>query len=67
MTKNMGTTDRLLRTLLGIVLLGAAMFGGLATGLAVIAALVGAVMLLTASLRLCPLYSLLGLKTCSDC
>ncbi|MCT8161886.1 DUF2892 domain-containing protein [Pseudoruegeria sp. SHC-113] len=67
MTKNMGTIDRALRAVLGLVLLAVAIFGGLSAALALLAALVGVVMLATASFSLCPLYSMLGLKTCKDC
>jgi hypothetical protein len=31
------------------------------------AAVVGIVMLATSMLKMCPIYSLLGLKTCKDC
>ncbi|WP_314733144.1 DUF2892 domain-containing protein [Pseudoruegeria sp. SHC-113] len=63
----MGTIDRALRAVLGLVLLAVAIFGGLSAALALLAALVGVVMLATASFSLCPLYSMLGLKTCKDC
>lgn len=47
---NIGKTDRLLRIILGIVLLGA----GFATGS--LLGLVGLVPLVTAALRWCPVY-----------
>jgi hypothetical protein len=31
------------------------------------AAIVGIVMLATSTLKMCPIYSILGLKTCKDC
>lgn len=58
---NLGTTDRLLRLLLGGALL-AAFF--LTTGPVHWLGLAGVVPLLTASMGWCPLYQLLGLSTC---
>ncbi|MCC9623105.1 DUF2892 domain-containing protein [Thalassospira sp. MA62] len=68
---NVGTVDRLIRAIVGIVLLALPFVmanpeqGLVAYGMAgwVIAA-VGVVMLLTAALRFCPMYRLLGIKTC---
>jgi len=68
MTVNVGTLDRVLRALLGIILLYLA-FG---TGLELFenpiaqygAVVVGVVMLVVAAVRFCPVYSLLGIRTC---
>lgn len=68
---NVGTVDRLLRACVGVVLLALPFIlatpddGGMAFGAygwVMLAA--GAVMLLTAALRFCPLYMLFGLRTC---
>lgn len=71
MTTNVGTFDRILRAALGAVLLYLALFSGLpffAASLVKYAAVaVGVVMLATSSLKMCPIYSLLGLKTCKTC
>lgn len=71
MTTNVGTLDRVLRAALGIVLLYLAFASGLPVFAAPFAkyaaAAVGIVMLGTATLRICPLYLLVGLKTCRDC
>ena len=67
MTRNEGTTDRVLRGIAGLVLLALAFFAGLAGALYWIALAVGIVMLATAVTGFCPAYRLLGLKTCSDC
>lgn len=71
MTTNVGSIDRLLRAALGVVLLYLAFFSGLpmfAGGLFKYgAAVIGVVMLATATLKMCPIYSMLGLKTCKDC
>ena len=68
MTKNLGSVDRIFRTILGIVLLGAPFISGFAmfssntfTAISVIA---GIIMLATASIRFCPLYRIFGLRTC---
>ena len=68
MTTNVGTIDRTLRAALGAVLLYLAFFSGLpAFDGAVLkygAAVVGAVMLIVAVTRVCPIYSIFGIKTC---
>ena len=59
MKVNVGGIDRLLRALAGIALiLWAAVLGGPAW------AYIGVVPLLTAMIRWCPAYTLLGLNTC---
>ncbi|MCJ2178782.1 YgaP family membrane protein [Novosphingobium album (ex Hu et al. 2023)] len=56
---NVGGIDRLLRVILGIVLL-ALVFVGPKT----MWGLIGIVPLVTGLLRICPLYSIAGIKTC---
>lgn len=65
--KNVGGADRAVRLVIGIVALVLAftMLGvteGAALG--IVAAVVGAIMLLTAALGMCPLYLPLKLSTC---
>ncbi len=68
MSVNMGQVDRVIRALLGLVLLYLAFFSGIpaleAGVLKWLAALVGVVMLGTAAMSTCPLYSIFGIKTC---
>lgn len=64
MTKNMGSTDRIVRAIVGVVLLILAFTAGWSTLWTVIAALVGLVMLATSAMAYCPPYSILGIKTC---
>lgn len=68
MTVNVGTIDRILRATLGVVLLYLAFFSGLPAFEGALvkygAALVGVVMLGVAAVRICPVYSILGFKTC---
>lgn len=58
MKSNMGTIDRGLRILVGIVLIGLTLAGTIDVW-----GWVGVVPLLTGSLGLCPLYSILGINT----
>lgn len=71
MTVNVGNLDRVLRAALGIVLLYLAFFSGLALFAEPLykygATIVGVVMLATSTLKMCPLYSIFGIKTCREC
>ncbi|MEO9824170.1 MAG: DUF2892 domain-containing protein [Paracoccaceae bacterium] len=71
MTTNVGTIDRILRAALGAVLLYLVFGSGMQLFAAPLfkygAAIVGIVMLATSTLKMCPIYSTLGLKTCKDC
>ncbi len=70
MTANVGTFDRVLRVILGALLVIApfateiALFQGQTA--TIVSVVVGAVLVLTALVRVCPLYSLLGMRTCSS-
>lgn len=59
---NIGTLDRILRTLLGIALLQLAFFWLGGTG-QILAGVAGAILLVTAGVRFCPLYKVLGLSS----
>jgi len=68
MTQNVGKFDRVFRLMLGIVLLAAPFVGGLvlfsSTAATTVAIIAGVIMLATAATSFCPIYSLLGIKTC---
>ena len=68
MTPNVGTIDRVLRAVLGVVLLYLAFGSGLPLFDSALfkygAAVIGVVMLVVAAVRVCPLYSIIGIKTC---
>ena len=68
MTTNVGTLDRALRTALGIGLLYLAFLSGLPAFDGALlkygAAIVGVVMIVVAASRVCPIYSIFGIKTC---
>jgi len=60
MTVNIGTIDRVLRLVIGVVLI-ALVFVGPQTPWGWL----GLIPLATAAFRFCPLYSLLGMNTCA--
>ena len=64
MNKNVGTIDRTIRGLAGLI--GIALFAtGVVEGtIAIIALVVGVVLLGTAAIGWCPPYALLGISTC---
>lgn len=68
MTKNLGSFDRALRVLLGIILLVIPFIGGLTifdSNVAMLVSVVaGIVMLATSAMRFCPLYRIFGIRTC---
>lgn len=68
MTTDVGPFDRAPRALLGVVLLGAAFFGGMPDPEPVLvgylAAAIGVVMLVVVAIRVCPVYSVLYFKIC---
>ena len=59
MKANIGSVDRVLRTVVGVTLLGL-----VATGTIGWWGWIGAVPLLTGLFGTCPLYSMLGINTC---
>ena len=70
MTVNVGTIDRILRAAIGALILYFAFFSGLLLFAAPLikygAAAIGVVMLATSALKMCPIYAILGLKTCKE-
>lgn len=60
---NMGLVDRVVRTILAVVIAGL-YFGGQLTGIAaVILGIFAVILLVTSSVGFCPVYSLLGIST----
>lgn len=68
MKKNVGSVDRVIRVVVGVLLIGLALTGAvpaLAAGLGMaLAILVGLVLIGTATVNFCPMYRLLGINTC---
>jgi hypothetical protein len=68
MKVNEGTTDRVIRVILGIILLAIGVFEvGSAEVLGIVLIVVGLIILITGISGFCALYSLLGIKTCEKC
>jgi hypothetical protein len=70
MIANVGRLDRAVRLVLGVAMIAAALLSGWAVfdgvALKYVAVVVGVMMLATATFRLCPLYMVLGVKTCRN-
>ena len=60
MKVNVGTVDRIIRIVVGIVLIGLAAVGTIGAW-----GFLGVLLLLTGVVRVCPAYSVLGINTCS--
>ncbi|MFK4000758.1 DUF2892 domain-containing protein [Psychrobacter namhaensis] len=58
MKMNVGSTERLLRIIAGVVIIGLGLYFQSWWGV------IGLVPLLTGLFRFCPLYSMLGMNTC---
>ena len=63
MKLNESNVDRIIRVVAGIVLLYLGFGGALAGGLAVVADVLGVVLLLTGAVGFCPLYAIFKLST----
>jgi CBS domain containing-hemolysin-like protein len=63
MTKNMGTADRVVRSVVAVVLIALIAGGQLTQTWAIVAAVVAAVFLLTSAIGFCPAYLPLKLST----
>lgn len=63
MNINENATDRVVRVVIGLVLLAAWIFGWTAGAWTVVAAIVGAILVLTGLSGFCPLYRLLNVST----
>jgi len=65
MKKNMGSTDRIIRIILAAVM-AVLYFTNTVTGtFGIVLLVLAAVFLLTSVISFCPLYTLIGLNTCS--
>lgn len=64
MKKNMGSADRVVRIILAAVF-AVLYFTGTVTGtLGIVLLILGSIFLLTSLVSFCPLYALVGLRTC---
>jgi hypothetical protein len=62
LTANVGSADRLIRILVGLVLIGLTLTGQIGPW-----GWIGVVALATAFVKFCPAYAILGLRTCKEC
>jgi len=65
MKANVGSIDRILRLVAGAAVIALGYMGGLASPWNVVAIAAGSVFVLTALIKFCPLYPILGINTCS--
>ncbi|MCB2176578.1 MAG: DUF2892 domain-containing protein [Actinomycetales bacterium] len=63
MAQNEGTTDRIVRVVVGVAALAGGFVVGISTGGGIALAAVGAIALVTGATGFCPLYRLFGLST----
>lgn len=63
MTRNVGSTDRIVRVLIGVVALIVAFAGMLTLTWTWVVGIVGGVLLLTGVVGFCPLYRLFGMRS----
>lgn len=62
MKSNMCNMDRIVRAVIGIVLIGATLTGAIGMW-----GWLGVVLLATAAFSFCPLYAMLGIDSCNAC
>ncbi len=65
MTCNVGGIERPIRIGAGLVAIMIGLFAGLSTAMSGAALAVGVILLLTGAMGFCPLFTLLGINTCT--
>lgn len=65
MTCNVGNLERVIRIVLGVVLIGVGYLAALPTGWAIAAYAVGFIALVTGAVGFCPAWKLFGVNTCA--
>jgi len=65
MTKNMGNTDKLIRLIVAAVIAVLYYTGNISGVLAIILGIFAVIFALTSLISFCPLYTLVGINTCS--
>lgn len=65
MTKNMGTTDKIIRLALAAVVAVLYFTGTISGTLALVLGVFAIIFALTSLVSFCPLYSIVGINTCS--
>ncbi|KLN59104.1 hypothetical protein WH96_19165 [Kiloniella spongiae] len=71
MTRNIGSLDQAIRLIFALILITSPFVSGLSyfdtTWMTYTSVSLGVVMLLVSLIRICPLYSILGIRTCKSC
>ena len=67
MHKNMGALDKTLRLIAAVIAVALSATGVLTGTAALVAYIVAAVFVVTSLVSFCPLYRLIGLRTCANC
>jgi amino acid transporter len=65
MKKNIGTIDRLLRLLVGVIIGILYVTNAISGALGIAALVLGIIFIATSVVSICPIYLVLGLNTCS--
>ncbi|MDH4079619.1 MAG: DUF2892 domain-containing protein [Nitrospira sp.] len=65
MTCNVGGIERPIRIGAGVLAIAIGLFAGLSSTIAGAFVVIGAILLLTGAVGFCPLFTLLGINTCS--
>lgn len=65
MKKNMGTADRIIRTVIALVMIVLFVQGVISGTLGIILLVLSGILLLTSLVGFCPLYAPFGIRTCS--
>jgi hypothetical protein len=65
MKKNMGNTDRIIRIIVAAIFAALYFTGTVEGTVGIILLVLGGVFLATSAISFCPLYTLVGLNTCS--
>ncbi len=64
MKKNIGSRDKIIRLTLAVVLIGLYLLKALPGSLGLILLIAAFLFLMTSLINFCPLYAILGIKTC---
>lgn len=65
MKANMGGTDRIIRILIAVVAAVLYFSGTISETIGIVAMVIAGIFLLTSLISFCPLYTILGINTCS--
>lgn len=64
MKKNMGTTDKMIRVIIALIILGLYFTNVISGTIAIVLSALGIIFLITSLISFCPLYSPFGINTC---